>query len=283
MTRESAGFFARLFGKRKVAGQSVAPENALAPQKEAQNVAPEVAASTAASLQALQQDDAAHSGEEIENPEIDNLAEEKTEPRTSEASDAANEALDAEASPDDVAQVETKSSKEDLAESADSVEIPPASPKTKVVTVLSLVPHAGLETLCAALEDRFEDQDILVRSAGPGLMRAAFAGALSGSDALVMVAPADPEVTSEFSEKLSWLEANGRTRLVEQSIFVVNYGSTGEGQALALPADLERPVVMLPFDNALSLPAIIRRAPRRAARHAISQIVEELNLILNPA
>lgn len=275
MTREPAGFFARLFGKRRTAGQPVAPETPVAPAEKAQPVPPGTADRSA---QGTTPDDALQAGERIKNAQTDHA-----EPRASEALDAATKEADADAAPGDTARVELTEHEDERIASNDSVEIPPASPKAKVVTVLSLVPHAGLETLCAALEDRFEDQDITVRAAGPGLMHAAFAGALSGSDALVMVAPADPEVTSEFSEKLSWLEANGRTTLVGQSIFVVNYGSAGENRALALPADLERPVVMLPFDNALSLPAMIRRAPRRAARHAISQIVEELNRILDPA
>lgn len=273
MTRESAGFFAKLFGKRSTAGQTVAPENTVAPTKDEKSVPPVTADSTGPTAKPAE---AVRPGERTENADIDNAGSRHyTAPDLAEGNPGPGASL-----ADDT---QLKDLDDHEVVSTEWMEIPSLAPKTKVVTVLSLVPHAGLETLCAALEDRFEDQDISVRSAGPGLMRAAFAGALSGSDALVMVAPADPEVTSEFAEKLSWLEANGRNTLAGQSIFVVNYGSAREDRPLALPADLERPVVMLPFDNALSLPANVRRAPRRAARHAISQIVDELNLILDPA
>ena len=281
MTRESAGFFARLFGKRSAAGQTVAPEIAVASTEEAKSVPPEAADSTAATDPTPQPAQAVHLDERIDNADIDNADIENAGAQHSAAPEAAQENPETGVSAEDVAQLEGLD--DEQVEPTERIEVPSPEPRTKIVTVLSLVPHAGLETLRVALEDRFEDQDITVRSAGPGLMRAAFAGALSGSDALVMVAPPNPEVTSEFAEKLSWLEANGRVKLAGQSIFVVNYGAAREDLALALPADLERPVVMLPFDNALSLPATVRRAPRRAARHAISQIIEELNLILDPA
>ena len=280
MTRESAGFFARLFGKRSAAGQTVTPEIAEVPTKEAKAVPPTVQDVVDSSTQKPASDEAVHTGKHVKDADIENSDIDNAGSQHSEA------AVIPEQNPDTgttrEANAGVRSVEDDRVESAEKTEKTPPS-RTKVVTVLSLAPHAGQETLCAALADRFEDQDITVRSAGPGLMRAAFAGALSGSDALVLVAPADPEITSEFAEKLSWLEANGRIKLAGQSIFVVNYGAAGEDRALALPADLERPVVMLPFDNALSLPTNVRRAPRRAARHAISQIIDELNLILNAA
>lgn len=163
-------------------------------------------------------------------------------------------------------------------------ESPSAQPEAsaaagRIVTVVSLEAHAGLATLCAALEYRLEDQDMQVRGAGPGLMRAAFGGMLSGTDILILLAPAEAAATGSFHEKLDWLVANDRAALVERTIFVVNYGTTQDGGALELPASLPRPVVMLPFDEALSLPAQPRRAPRRAARHALDQLVAEIKTI----
>ncbi|MFJ6416845.1 hypothetical protein [Paeniglutamicibacter sp. NPDC091659] len=148
-----------------------------------------------------------------------------------------------------------------------------------IVTVVALEPHAGLATLCAALEYRLEDHGMQVRGAGPGLMRAAFDGTLKGTDVLVLLAPAAAAATGTFQEKLDWLVANDNAGLVERTVFVVNYGATEDGGALELPASLDRPVVVLPHDAALGLPAPERRAPRRAARHALDQLVSEISAI----
>ncbi|PQZ88609.1 hypothetical protein CQ018_16585 [Arthrobacter sp. MYb227] len=270
MTRDSAGFFARLFGKRTVVGEPVEPGTSDAHSTEEKSSPPAAADSPHVDLATTQRDDDARTGEHVEN-----TAQESSDAGQGATQDAEVTPTLENADPEDAGPIRV-----DPETVALSGQIPRQLPKSKVVTVLSLVPDAGLATLCAALEHRYEDQGLTIRAAGPGLMRAAFAGALSESDALVMVAPADPEVTAEFAEKLSWLEANGRTKLVGRSIFVVNYGVVKGDQALQLPADLPRPVVVLPFDNALSLPTSVQRAPRRAARHALSQIVEELNIIL---
>ncbi|MGL3805816.1 hypothetical protein ACSYDW_06920 [Paeniglutamicibacter sp. R2-26] len=148
-----------------------------------------------------------------------------------------------------------------------------ASGAPGTVTVVALEEHAGLATLCAALEYRLEDQGLLIRSAGPGLMRAAFDGMLKDTDVLVLLAPPAAEATGGFGEKLEWLEANGNAALVERTVFVVNYGAAPGGGALELPASLTRPVVVLPHDAALGLAAAERRAPRREARHALDQLV----------
>ncbi|MFF5793651.1 hypothetical protein ACFY5D_16520 [Paeniglutamicibacter sp. NPDC012692] len=148
-----------------------------------------------------------------------------------------------------------------------------------IVTVVALEPHAGLATLCAALEYRLEGRNLQVRGAGPGLMRAAFDGLLKDTDVLVLLAPAAAPATGTFREKLDWLEANDNAGLVERTVFVVNYGATEDGGALELPASLDRPVVVLPHDAALGLPAPERRAPRRAARHALDQLVAEISAI----
>ena len=104
-------------------------------------------------------------------------------------------------------------------------------------------------------------------------MRAAFDGMLKDTDVLVLLAPPAAEATGSFGEKLEWLEANGNAGLVERTVFVVNYGTALDGGALELPASLTRPVVVLPHDAALGLPAAERRAPRREARHALDQLV----------
>lgn len=148
------------------------------------------------------------------------------------------------------------------------------------VTVVALEPHAGLATLCAALEYRLDGHNLQVRGAGPGLMRAAFDGMLTDADVLVLLAPAAAAATGTFQEKLDWLVANDSAGLVDRTVFVVNYGADDDGGgALELPASLARPVVVLPFDGALSLPAQQQRAPRRAARHALDQLVAEVATI----
>lgn len=155
----------------------------------------------------------------------------------------------------------------------------PISRDHKVITVLSLVEHAGAATLAAALERRTEGKGWRFRTAGPGLARAAFAGMLGDTDALVLVCPPDPGMTAELGEKLRWLEANGRPDLPARTLFAINIGAA-EGGELQLPADLDRPVTLLPFDPALSLPATVSRAPRRAARQAIDQLVHEISTIV---
>ncbi|MCV9995466.1 hypothetical protein OIU93_14340 [Paeniglutamicibacter sp. ZC-3] len=154
----------------------------------------------------------------------------------------------------------------------------PISRDHKVITVLSLVEHAGAATLAAALERRTDGKEWRFRTAGPGLARAAFAGMLGDTDALVLVCPPDPGMTAELGEKLRWLEANGRPDLPARTLFAINIGAAERGE-LQLPADLDRPVILLPFDPALSLPATVSRAPRRAARQAIDQLVHEISTI----
>ena len=149
----------------------------------------------------------------------------------------------------------------------------------KVITLVSLVAHSGARTVGAALAGKARAKGWQIRVTGPGLTRAAFSGMLADTDALVLVAPADPEATAALGEKLRWLEANNRPLLPGRTIFVVNLG-TADGSALQLPADLSRPLVLLPFDAALSLPGTSARAPRRAARHAVDQLVDELSTIL---
>ena len=155
----------------------------------------------------------------------------------------------------------------------------PISRDYKVITVLSLVEHAGAATLAAALERRTEGKGWRFRTAGPGLARASFAGMLGDTDALVLVCPPDPGMTAELGEKLRWLEANGRPDLPARTLFAINIGAA-EGGELQLPADLDRPVTLLPFDPALSLPATGSKAPRRAARQAIDQLVHEISTIV---
>ncbi|EMQ98139.1 hypothetical protein ADIAG_02650 [Paeniglutamicibacter gangotriensis Lz1y] len=155
----------------------------------------------------------------------------------------------------------------------------PAVREQKVITIVSLVPHSGAKTLCAALEGRVGGRGWQIRTAGPGLMRAAFLGMLTDTDALLLIAPAEAEVTQELGERLEWLELNNRPSLPERTIFVLNR-STGEGGPVQLPADLSRPVVLLPFDPALSLPRTSERAPRRAARHALAHLIDELTTLI---
>ncbi|RAX50917.1 hypothetical protein DQ353_00525 [Arthrobacter sp. AQ5-05] len=163
--------------------------------------------------------------------------------------------------------------------SAPRVDPGPASRDHKVITLVSLVAHSGAKTVGAALEGRARAKGWQIRATGPGLTRAAFCGMLTDTDALVLVAPADPEATAALGGKLRWLEANNRPQLPGRTVFVVNLGSA-DGSALQLPADLSRPLVLLPFDAALSLPGTSGRAPRRAARHAVDQLVDELSTIL---
>ncbi|NKG22162.1 hypothetical protein [Paeniglutamicibacter terrestris] len=160
---------------------------------------------------------------------------------------------------------------------------PAGAPELRVVTIVSLAEHAGAATVAAALGNRSEAKRWQIRATGPGLSRAAFSGMLTDTDALVLVSPADPSSTSALDEKLRWLIANNRPALPGRTIFVINLGSAHDA-GLQLPADLENPVVLLPLDPALALPALTprapRRAPRRAARRAIDQLVEEISSIL---
>lgn len=158
----------------------------------------------------------------------------------------------------------------------------PGSGGQKVVTLVSLVEHAGAKTVAAALAGRARDKGWTLRTSGPGLMRAAFSGMLNDTGALVLVAPPEPAVTSVLGEKLAWFQANGRPALAGKTVFVINLGASQQGSGgpsgLELPADPARPVVLLPFDTALC-PGTPARAPRRAARHALDQLVEELSTI----
>lgn len=156
---------------------------------------------------------------------------------------------------------------------------PSGVPELRVVTIVSLAEHAGATTVAAALGNRSEAKRWQIRATGPGLSRAAFSGMLTDTDALVLVSPADPSSTSVLDEKLRWLISNNRPALPGRTIFVINLGSAHDA-GLQLPADLENPVVLLPLDPALALPAITPRAPRRAARRAIDQLVEEISSIL---
>lgn len=152
----------------------------------------------------------------------------------------------------------------------------------RVITLLSLEEHAGATTLAAALAPRIEGNGWRIRTGGPGLLRAAFAGMLDDTDALVLVSPGDPDLTAKLGEKLLWLEANGRPGIPARTLVVVNLGA-GDGGELVLPADLDRPVILLPFDAALGLSATGRPAPKRATRRALGQLVDELTTILEGA
>lgn len=156
---------------------------------------------------------------------------------------------------------------------------PAGAPELRIVTIVSLAEHAGSATVAAALGNRSEAKRWQIRATGPGLTRAAFSGMLTDTDALVLVSPADPASTSVLDEKLRWLSSNNRPALPGRTIFVINLGSAQDA-GLQLPADLENPVVLLPLDPALALPALTPRAPRRAARRAIDQLVEEISSIL---
>lgn len=155
----------------------------------------------------------------------------------------------------------------------------PVARDHSVITLVSLAEHAGATTLGAALERRTEGAGWRIRTAGPGLARAAFSGMLADTDALVLVCPADPVHTSALVGKLRWLEANGRPGMPARTLVVINLGTADRGE-LQLPADLDRPVTLLPFDAALGLPATGTKAPRRAARAAIDHLVDELSTIL---
>lgn len=151
-----------------------------------------------------------------------------------------------------------------------------------VITLVSLEEHAGAATVAAALARRTEASGWRIRTGGPGLLRAAFAGLLEDTDALVLVSPGDPATTATLDGKLSWFAANDRPGIPARTLVVVNLGA-GDGGELVLPADLDRPVILLPFDAALGLPATGRPAPRRAARRALDQLVDELTTILEGA
>ncbi|MDO5744288.1 MAG: hypothetical protein Q4P23_07445, partial [Micrococcaceae bacterium] len=152
----------------------------------------------------------------------------------------------------------------------------------KVITLVSLVEHAGTKTVSAALAGKARDKGWALRTSGPGLTRAAFSGMLNDTDAVVLVAPPEPATTSVLGEKLAWFQANGRPALAGKTVFVINFGVSHQGpgdpSGLELPADLARPVVLLPMDTAFG-PGMPVRAPRRAARHALEQLVEELSTI----
>ncbi|GAA1862104.1 hypothetical protein GCM10009715_06820 [Paeniglutamicibacter psychrophenolicus] len=152
----------------------------------------------------------------------------------------------------------------------------------KVITLLALEEHAGATTLAAALAGRIQGHGWRIRTAGPGLLRAAFAGMLEDTDALVLVSPGNSAVTATLGEKLLWLEANDRPGIPACTLVVVNLGA-GDGGELLLPADLDRPVILLPFDAALGLPGTGKPAPRRATRRAVGQLVDELTTILEGA
>ncbi len=158
----------------------------------------------------------------------------------------------------------------------------PGTRSQKVVTLVALGEHAGTRTVAAAMAGRARGKGWTLRTSGPGLTRAAFSGMLNGTDAVVLVAPPEPEATSVLREKLDWFEANNRPAMAGKTVFVINLGAShqesGDTSGLQLPADLERPLVLLPYDPALSsgTPA---RAPRRAARRALDQLIEELSTI----
>ncbi len=158
----------------------------------------------------------------------------------------------------------------------------PGTRSQKVVTLVALGEHAGTRTVAAAMAGRARGKGWTLRTSGPGLTRAAFSGMLNGTDAVVLVAPPEPEATSVLREKLDWFEANNRPAMAGKTVFVINLGAShqesGDTSGLELPADLERPLVLLPYDPALSsgTPA---RAPRRAARRALDQLIEELSTI----
>lgn len=262
MSGDSVGFFARLFGKRGAATRTeTRSEVAGAATNEngaAHRTAPPVAPAGASNAVA---GEAASGG-------------------PGEAVEQAPPQAGVEASDETLAETPANSGEQPEVSGDPVTGNNPADTKAPVVTVVALEPHAGLATLCAALEHRFEDAGVQVRAAGSGLMRAAFAGMLDGADVLLLLAPADSEATAGFKERLQWLEANGRPELIERTVFVVNYGSAKVEEALEFPADLSRPVVLLPFDAALSLPARQLWAPRRAARHALNQLVDEITKIL---
>lgn len=261
MSGDTAGFFARLLNKLGAGKAAAAPAEAAA----------------ASTHEAATGTDAVPgvSAPGVSGPAPEAAAELKSAARHEAQPDAAEAAEGPElAEGPDVAGEQSKTG--GTAEAA-----PRMMPvKGAVVTVVALDAHAGLATLCAALERRFEDSPVQVRAAGSGLMRAAFAGMLEGTDALLLLAPADPAATAGFQEKLDWLTVNGRESLIERTIFVVNYGAAQDEGALELPADLSRPLVLLPYDAALSIPARQLRAPRRDARHALNQLVEEINTVL---
>jgi hypothetical protein len=102
---------------------------------------------------------------------------------------------------------------------------------------------------------------------------------LGDTDALVLVSPTDPGITAELGQRLRWLEANDRPGMAARTVFVINLGA-GDAAKLQLPADLDRPVILLPHDPALGVPATETRVPRRAARAAIDQLVHEISTIL---
>lgn len=161
----------------------------------------------------------------------------------------------------------------------------PANDGPKIVTVVSLAPHTGGRTLAAALAGRTQGTGWEIRATGPGLTRAAFAGMLTGIDALVLVSGTDPAATAVLDANLQWLEANNRPQLHGKTVFVLNHGAAraadgSDPGAVQLPADLSRPVVMLPADAALVLPATGPRALRRATRRALDHLIDEISTIL---
>ncbi|WP_411731708.1 hypothetical protein [Paeniglutamicibacter sp.] len=216
---------------------------------------------------------------ELPAPENDAPAEAAAGHPDSEALPDADADADADTdtTPEDGTPEDSASATSDAA--APTVGTVPTPRDHKVITLVSLEEHAGAKTLGAALERRTEGKGWRIRTAGPGLARAAFSGMLGDTDALVLVSPADPAITAAMGDKLRWLEANNRQGMQARTLIVVNLG-TADGGELQLPADLDRPVTLLPFDAALSIPATGARAPRRAARAAIDQLVDELSTIL---
>ena len=95
--------------------------------------------------------------------------------------------------------------------------------------------------------------------------------------------PGGPGVTAELGEKLHWLEANDRPGLRGTHRLRADQprAAADGSETLQLPADLCRPVVLLPVDAGTG-PACDRdpRAPRRAARRALDHLVDEISTIL---
>jgi hypothetical protein len=286
MAINRAGFIARLF---KRLARPVPPESGSAGEAAPAKVAPAGEPTPANARPAAKAgDESAREAPAVEAPELP--AVESDEPVDADTTLAASGELPekdagsnthAGTHSDTVPDEGTTEQSASAASEAPEHTAPPApiSRDHKVITVLSLVEHAGAATLAAALERRTDGKGWRFLTAGPGLARASFAGMLGDTDALVLVCPPDPVMTAELGEKLRWLEANGRPDLPARTLFAINIGAAESGE-LQLPADLDRPVTLLPFDPALSLPATGSMAPRRAARQAIDQLVHEISTIV---
>ncbi|MBB2996301.1 hypothetical protein [Paeniglutamicibacter cryotolerans] len=154
----------------------------------------------------------------------------------------------------------------------------PGTTVTRVIAVVSTRPGNGTSTVSSLLARRYDPVNTIINEAGPGLTRAAFTGALQVADAIVLVTSPDPTETQALNESLQWLRANGRGHLVERCVFVVNLGASDAAPGpLVLPADLDRPVIVLPVDPALGQLGSASRQPRRATRSAINQLGNELS------